>query len=519
MIYTPSKGSMWDPSIIWHEGTYHLFSMQSKWMWHAVSPDGVHWSDAGPAVHDPDGMTVFKGFVARCGDRFIMNYGSFDDFFSEDGELNPARRQNRLRFFESTDLETWRHLFDSHPDVRWYREEGRWDDMYILPKREGDPSAGYWGYPTATPKDDVGYPAFFGLLQSRDGTDWEAVAPPPVEWGGVPPRHLESGGCERISERYYFLAGGGGYLGNWCYSMFTFVADQPTGPFRPDVEAFRLSGNTGLDNIRGVHWLAAFARGENEILVSNYLMAEEHGSWSMIPAINKPVWLLPLRKAVVDAEGHLRLGYWPNNDAAKEASLDLRIHKSRTVAVAPAAADDLRYRLNQAVDEVELSTEADQRGREFRNRSIVALFGGSIDAERGAIIEGELRAEPKHGLPCYAGFCLEEGEGRGTAVLLEVGHCTWRRSRIGRLQLSDGFDFTSLDETGPGCATVTGLDPGRPHRFRLWIRKHMFELYIDDILMQTFVTDGPPTGRLGLIVQNGTASFTSLQAWTMDLGD
>lgn len=50
MIYTPSKGSMWDPSIISHEGTYHLFSMQSKWMWHAVSPDGVHWSDAGQGV-------------------------------------------------------------------------------------------------------------------------------------------------------------------------------------------------------------------------------------------------------------------------------------------------------------------------------------------------------------------------------------------------------------------------------------------------------------------------------------
>jgi hypothetical protein len=395
--------------------------------------------------------------------------------------------------------------------------------MYILPKREGDPSAGYWGYPTATPKEDVGYPAFFGLLQSPNGTDWEAVAPPPVEWGGVPPRHLESGGCERIGERYYFLGGGGGYLGNWCYSMFVFAADDPAGPFRPDVQAFRLSGNTGLDNIRGVHWLAAFARGQNEILVSNYLMAEEHGSWSMIPAIDKPVWLLPLRRAVVDAEGHLRLGYWPKNDAAKGPSLDLRIHESRTVASAPAckgaAADDLRFRLKTAADAVEFSTEADGRGREFRNRSMVAVFGGNIDAERGAVIEGELRTEPKQGLPCDVGFYLEEDEGRGTAVLLEVGHPTWRRSRIGRLRLSDGFDFASLDETGPGCATVTGLDPGTPHRFRFWIRRHMFELYVDDVLMQTFVTGGPLTGRVGLVVRNGTARFSVLRAWTMDLCD
>ena len=88
MIYTPSKGSMWDPSIIWHERTYHLFSMQSKWMWHAVSPDGVHWSDAGPAVHDPD--------------------------------------------------------------PRWYDDTktGRWDCIWAIPKAG---EQGYWGYLTARP--------------------------------------------------------------------------------------------------------------------------------------------------------------------------------------------------------------------------------------------------------------------------------------------------------------------------------------------------------------------------------
>ena len=45
----------------------------------AVSEDGVHWQEECPVL-DLAFRThrqVYKPFVARCGDRFIMNHGAF----------------------------------------------------------------------------------------------------------------------------------------------------------------------------------------------------------------------------------------------------------------------------------------------------------------------------------------------------------------------------------------------------------------------------------------------------------
>jgi len=118
--------------------------------------------------------------------------------------------------------------------------------------------------------------------------------------------------------------------------------------------------------------------------------------------------------------------------------------------------------------------------------------------------------------PCYGGFYLEEKPGVGRAILLEVGHPTWRRSEIVRLAMGGTMALDSLDVTGPGCATVTGLENGKRHSFRLWIRKNMFELYIDDLLFQTFLTEAS-TGRVGFFAQNGTVRFADLKAWQMNL--
>ena len=46
--------------------------------------------------------------------------------------------------------------------------------------------------------------------------------------------------------------------------------------------------------------------------------------------------------------------------------------------------------------------------------------------------------------------------------------------------------------------------------FHLWIRKNMFELYIDDLLFQTLLTE-EPTGAVGFVAQNGTATFEDLK--------
>ena len=67
-----------------------------------------------------------------------------------------------------------------------------------------------------------------------------------------------------------------------------------------------------------------------------------------------------------------------------------------------------------------------------------------------------------------------------------------------KLSLDTDFHFESLDVTGRNCATVTGLDNGKAHSFRLWIRGGQLELYIDDLLMQSFFFERS-TGRVGFI--------------------
>jgi hypothetical protein len=102
------------------------------------------------------------------------------------------------------------------------------------------------------------------------------------------------------------------------------------------------------------------------------------------------------------------------------------------------------------------------------------------------------------------------------AIQLGIGKPEGRETRIGRLTTrGDGtLMFSSEDVTGKGCATVTGVEDGRQHTFRLLCRMEMFELYIDDLLVQTYARQ-PGSGKVGFLVGNAQAEFSNLEAWTM----
>ena len=113
-VYRPEKGAMWDPSVLWHNGTYHAFMMYSQDGTNgldaqhcllATSADGVHWRTEGVVNQEREasaGNKFFKCFVRRCGDRFIMDHG-----------VARASGQDVLRFYESTDLRKWDYLLSS----------------------------------------------------------------------------------------------------------------------------------------------------------------------------------------------------------------------------------------------------------------------------------------------------------------------------------------------------------------------------------------------------------------------
>jgi hypothetical protein len=138
----------------------------------------------------------------------------------------------------------------------------------------------------------------------------------------------------------------------------------------------------------------------------------------------------------------------------------------------------------------------------------------TFSPERGVVLEGTLRAQAL-AAGAAAGLALDEGEGTSLATLMGIGAPEGRETRIGHLQAAAGT-FNALDVTGKHCATVTGLEDGREHTFRLLSRRGMFELYVDDLLMQTYVYK-PGAGRLGFAVRNAKADIKSLRAWEMSL--
>ena len=463
---------MWDPSILWHNGRYHAFMMynrdgvnglEARHCLLAVSEDGVHWRDEAVVLEERErarDCKFFKCMVARCGERFIMNHG-----------VARPEGQDMLRFYESPDLRTWTYLYSSRPDPRWYGlppDPHRWDHMYMLPKVEGNPAAGYWGYPVAIAKP--GDPRGVGLMQSADGRQWEPLPPAKVDWGDTPPVELEWGGCERIGGRYY-LIGGGLYLGFGGYGMFTFVADHPRGPFRPVTGPMRLCGHSHTN----ISWLAVWCRGHGERLISNYA--------SLAPG-NMAPWLLPLRKPGIDPDGSLHLTWWPGNEALKGRPLALSLGE-------PAAVLD------------------------GANGYALTYLDERFSPDRGLLLEGSLqiRAAGHWETTPAAGFALDEGAGTAMVALMGIGSAENRQTRIGRLQADA---FTPMDTSGPHCATLTGLDAGRKHTFRLLSRSGLFEFYIDDRLAQTFFYT-PGLGRVGFAVRHAHADITALRAWEMSL--
>ncbi len=502
MLYTPPTGRFKDNCVFWHEGEYYLFSMYEhggenyRSVWLARSGDGVHWRDVGPVI-DRAEFLVWAMAVHRVGDRFILNHGSF----------TTPDLQNVLRLWESRDLVHWTYMGAAHdvmPDERWYDRRSRLDCMNVI-RVEAAEGQRYYGYATGPG----------GFLESADGIHWSGMPRPVTEWGDVPPPPtpedeggFEVGGCCDLEGRYYLLGGWFNYMGAFGYGVYTLVADTPTGPFRPDAAAYRLCGNSE----RWVSLWARPCRTPAALLISSYMYdgySYETGQ----------TWLPPLKMARADAGGHLRLAYWHGNEALKGPSQPLDPDSLTQVHPTVAAACHI-----EAGDRgVDLVAGPEQPSFDRPGvPAVIALAPAGLDFARGVVIEGTVEAtcDDRRLVAPEVGFVLADHDRQGTALLLEAAG----RTRIGRLRWSAQFDFASEDVIGPGCASPMGIAPHRPHRFRLLVRRNMFEFYLDDLHVQTYNTTsergttGPVPATWGLLARNGRGIFRDISIAPMTLG-
>ena len=495
MIYKAPSGTLKDNCVVWHNGTFHLLTMyreripggEELWnnVWLATSSDGVHWKGVGPVIRNAP-FIIYAMRAWKVGNRFVLNHGSFT-----------GPNQDVLRFWQSDDLVHWKYLGKEY-DVR-RPDGGRLDHMDVIATQH-DGRAQWYGY------------ACGGLLRSADGVKWKWLEDYRLSdrnW------HVgETAGCQQLAGKYYLLGGNWngmpqskGLPGDANYAVLTFVADQPAGPFRPDYPAFRLHGNSGS---RAVAVWAGYCRLPDQVLLTNYV-TDPHGD-------GMPWWHAPLKKAVVDKDGHLRMGYWPGNDALKGRPVAIRPGNCTQLFPSPAGGGQKAnsvVTVKEDVVRVERPAGPSPRWLGYNSpRTALALLKEPFDCRTGFVLEGRMRVDPLgFGRPVI-GLYLEQRPQEGTAALWH----TCRLTEIGTMRLADDAHFDCDDRTGFGCATVAGIDAQKASSFRLLFRNDMFELYLNDLLVQTYHTDGA-TGRVGFLVRDGQAVFDNLKCWEMSIGN
>ena len=479
----------------------------------AESKDGVHWRFIGRDINPIPGALAGYG-VFRVGDS-VMYYPTCTN----------KEKGIHFKVYRSKDLLHWEHLGDEYdvlPDPKWYR--ARWDEVYILKEQENGRDL-YIGYISAEVRDDVGAPSV-GMMKSYDGIRWEVLPPPVIEWGELPSHHMELNFCEKIDGRYYLSASGRLYLDSYGYSLFTFVGDSPYGPFKPDLQAFRLCGTTRHDTT----WLGHAIPTPYGLLVALWLSYQKGRD---IPSDNFAVGPL-LRLACKD--GHLRLKYWQQNEAAKGQAIP--VVSDRLAWVHPAEKVKLeRDTLTATAGRIELSAS--------RDGSIV-MIDHAFDRKTGFVLEGFLTVRENRGRiethqhAAGAGFYLESAPGEGRAIIpdtLGVTRTGWIAYADHRITDDDIYadagkglvlgrsgplqgtlSFTCEDTVGPfGHASYCGIRHGRRHHFRFIARGDFFQLYIDDYYVQTYRMPELFSARVGLAAFDGICAFENLQAWNIDL--
>jgi hypothetical protein len=420
MFYAPKRpktGTMWDTWLYYHAGVYHLYYLARagrEWdnISMATSPDGVHWKERGVILHKAEGVT-WLGTGSTWRSPNYAKDGKYQMNFSE------WRGDRQTIFFaESTNLLDWQRLgpaSEFKQDARWYQPKGRWDCIYTIP-REGGGLFGYW---TADPKDRPGV----GFGQSLDGVRWEALEPP-LFLQGAP--QGEAGAVERIGGRYYLMLGAGG--------MKTLVADRPQGPFRPAAKNFLLlhGGPTYFSRF--------FPTNPDGLLVDHHAIAK-----------NGRIHLGLLKRAVVDAEGTLRLAWWPGNEKLK--------HQPIAVQLTAGAAGG----------------------------PPIAMLKNDLPADDGVILEGPLpQSNGKSGQS--PGLYVECGSQDGIAILARAGGVV----DFGPMK-ADGSGFQ------PDLHVDRDLSFGSTARFRLVLKRWLLEFYVDDILIECYSLPARATGKVGVI--------------------
>lgn len=471
----------------------------------AESDDGIHWKwiirDAMPITGAHAGFGVIKT----------------GEYFYYYPTCSNAEKGVHFKIYRTTDFKVWEHPGDKYdvvPDRSMYHE--RWDEVHVISDFDeaGDPV--YYGYISSEAHGSAGA----GFMQSRDGISWEVLPPLQILWGEMPEQHMELNFVEKIDDIYYLSMSGRMYTDSYGYSLYTFTGSSPRGPFRPDREMFRLCGTTR----REVTWLGHSIKTPDGFLCALWLSHSR-------PDIPSTTFAVGSLKRIITDGGHLRLAYWNGTDKAIGTELPAGSFKM----IHPINPTDPRD--GTAEGKGLLSINASRDG-------VIVSPGVKTDRKKGFAVRGTMTVNESrtniatHHHSAAAGFYFEEAPGTGTAIIMEtlgvtrIGRASYSEHRIsdsdpydnagislaaGRSgQLKGTFRFDPEDTVGPyGHASYCGIRHGRTHEFILLARGDYFELFIDNLYVQTYLLPETMTGVIGFCLFDGHADFRNIKIYDM----
>jgi hypothetical protein len=230
--------------------------------------------------------------------------------------------------------------------------------------------------------------------------------------------------------------------------MMTYYAGSPEGPWHAAKKNFLF-----LPSVESAYFARFFRGKSNELLVTHQSYSHANTSYDTCthPGFGICTYIAPYKKAVADAEGTLRLAWWPAND-----------------------------RFKGAVQAVEVNATS-------------GFLTPPIDLKAGVIVEVRVilpaTGAPPAGQP---GFAFET-EGGGLLVLAT--------DSAGRGTLTNGTSSVYIWDR------ELGLVPGAKVALRLLYRRDMVELYLEDILLVLYLLPRC-TGNLKLVHMSHTGDST-----------
>ena len=284
----------WDTWVYEYNGKFYLYylsEIDGRWAGFgvAVSDNGVAWEDQGVVLTASEKMkdylgtgSIWKSPTFEKDHKFYVNYSEWQQTESQE-------KQQRIFFAESYDLIHWRKLekvFDI--DNRLYQQEGRWDCIYPLARKEG----GYFGTWIATPLERTQLNGGIGFGYSENGIDWKALK----NEGIIPPAD-ESGAVTYKNGKYYAMFG--------CFAdgmaMYAYLADQFNGPY------VRCEKHNPLLT-PGTTYFSRFVEFNGQLLLNHHAISKKKAATGFFYC-----YMAPLKRVEIE-QNNICLKYWEGNE-------------------------------------------------------------------------------------------------------------------------------------------------------------------------------------------------------------